>query len=404
MKVIIIGAGIAGLSTAWYLQKEYANALDITILEASGSVGGKIQTKNIDGFFYECGPRSIRGDFDLINELQLQDEVLVASKYAKRRFLASHGRLKAFTWIKCLPAILTYPLRWSRTPGDVSIATYFGERFGASFVDTFIDPFCAGIYAGLPDALSYQACFPKKRHAAQIFTFKQGMQTLTSVLAVKIKGKILLNTKVLRIDDHPQNVTVLTDSGLYTADRVISTVNPTAMLPPEDPLRLVVPQVPKASLVTVSLGYYEDLLPERGFGFLASSKEERRLLGVIFDSCVFPQQNGAYKTRLSVMLGGAKAPHMLELSDDALYSEAVDACKKYLGVGQPAHVWAVTRHPHAISQYPVGHLQRMQVLEEALTGRRIQLAGADLYDVSIAGLIKRAEAGVFMNHLGLAHK
>ena len=53
MKIGIIGAGLSGLTCAWYLKKN--NYKDITILEASEKAGGKLKTDNIDGFQLDNG-------------------------------------------------------------------------------------------------------------------------------------------------------------------------------------------------------------------------------------------------------------------------------------------------------------------------------------------------------------
>lgn len=60
-KVVVIGGGISGLSTAFYLQKkgkENGLSLDITLIEKSETLGGKVQTLHRDGFVIEKGPDS----------------------------------------------------------------------------------------------------------------------------------------------------------------------------------------------------------------------------------------------------------------------------------------------------------------------------------------------------------
>lgn len=60
-KVIIIGGGAAGLTAAYYLQKEVKEKnlpLEIQLIEASHRLGGKMQTVVRDGFTIERGPDS----------------------------------------------------------------------------------------------------------------------------------------------------------------------------------------------------------------------------------------------------------------------------------------------------------------------------------------------------------
>ena len=55
--VAIVGGGIAGLSTAWYLQQGAPN-LKYVLLEESNRWGGHIRTERVDDFVIEAGPDS----------------------------------------------------------------------------------------------------------------------------------------------------------------------------------------------------------------------------------------------------------------------------------------------------------------------------------------------------------
>lgn len=59
--VVIIGGGITGLAAAFYMEKEIKEKnlpLELTLVEASPRVGGKIQTVKKDGYIIERGPDS----------------------------------------------------------------------------------------------------------------------------------------------------------------------------------------------------------------------------------------------------------------------------------------------------------------------------------------------------------
>lgn len=82
-KVVIVGGGITGLTTAFYLQQK-AKALDelieIIIIEASLRLGGKIHTVRKNGFIIERGPESF---FDtgsnvrnLARDLNIEHEII----------------------------------------------------------------------------------------------------------------------------------------------------------------------------------------------------------------------------------------------------------------------------------------------------------------------------------------
>ena len=58
LSAIIIGGGITGLATAWYLEKaarEDGLNLSVVMVERENCLGGKIRTLNEDGFIIEGG-------------------------------------------------------------------------------------------------------------------------------------------------------------------------------------------------------------------------------------------------------------------------------------------------------------------------------------------------------------
>src|ERR1700733_4667132 len=116
-RYIILGAGISGLSLAWFLKRRFENRANIIILEKEDRAGGWIQTVQQDGFVFEQGPRGCRPKgitgtetLRLIEELGLQKEVVFANPAAHLRYLLIRKKLRA------LPlgvfSFLTFPLPW----------------------------------------------------------------------------------------------------------------------------------------------------------------------------------------------------------------------------------------------------------------------------------------------------
>src|SRR5262245_13844398 len=96
--VVILGAGISGLSCAWHLKKQYKNDIHITLLEKSGRVGGLIRTVHSNGFLFEQGPHSCRGDggeatLQLLEELGLQDQIIYANPESNARYVYHNNML-----------------------------------------------------------------------------------------------------------------------------------------------------------------------------------------------------------------------------------------------------------------------------------------------------------------------
>lgn len=97
--VIIIGAGVSGLSLAYRLRQSVP--VQITILEKASRVGGNIRTEFRDGFRVECGPNGFLdtkpSTLKLCHDLGLSGQLLAASEESrKNRYLFWKGKLQAY--------------------------------------------------------------------------------------------------------------------------------------------------------------------------------------------------------------------------------------------------------------------------------------------------------------------
>lgn len=79
-KIVIVGAGLAGLSSAYYLLKNSKKKLDITVLEASDNVGGRVKTMEFEGVRVDTGGFMIfkwyKNFFKLVSDLGLSNHVV----------------------------------------------------------------------------------------------------------------------------------------------------------------------------------------------------------------------------------------------------------------------------------------------------------------------------------------
>ena len=93
-KIVVLGAGISGLTIAYLLNKD---GYDVTVLEKNEGPGGSIETKVENGFLFDRGPNSGLETHPLIGqlveELGLQDELIYASKEAVRRYILRDNKL-----------------------------------------------------------------------------------------------------------------------------------------------------------------------------------------------------------------------------------------------------------------------------------------------------------------------
>ena len=71
-KVIVIGAGLAGLSAAITLQNE---GVDVTVLESSDRPGGRVTSDVIDGFICDRGFQLINANYPEIKHLEIMKDI-----------------------------------------------------------------------------------------------------------------------------------------------------------------------------------------------------------------------------------------------------------------------------------------------------------------------------------------
>src|SRR5579863_3718315 len=81
-KVIVVGAGMAGLAAGFRLRQAGAQ---VTVLESSGRVGGRISTDSRDGYLVERGAQLItstyRNALGLVKELGLESQLKPTSPW-----------------------------------------------------------------------------------------------------------------------------------------------------------------------------------------------------------------------------------------------------------------------------------------------------------------------------------
>ncbi len=172
--IIIIGAGLTGLSTAFNLKRQ---GRDVLVLEKADRIGGQIRTYHEDGFTYESGPNTGVVSFpevtELFQNLQGSCEMETARESSKRRLIWKGNRFHA------LPAgplsavttplftltdkfrILGEPWRKKGEDPDEPVGALAQRRLGKSFYEYAVDPFVSGVYAGDPMKLTTRYALPK---------------------------------------------------------------------------------------------------------------------------------------------------------------------------------------------------------------------------------------------------
>ena len=412
--VAIIGAGITGLTAAFYLKRQGVPA---TVFEARERIGGVIQSIRKDGFLAEFGPNTILETSpkiaQLVRDAGLEARKLATDPQAEARFVVRYGRpiampsqpLGFFTTplftAKAKLAVLREPFIKPRRDGvEESIGQFVVRRFNQEFLDHAIDALVAGIYAGDPNQLSLPHAFPKlkalednygsmikgqifgahdrkksgetaKDRAAK-FSFDEGLQVLPDALAAQLGDSLKLNTPVIKLTQTADGWRVTTANGEAEFAKVIycGTAYQLAELGIEAAQQhratKTFSEISYPPVSAVVLGFKrEDVAhPACVFGMLIPKIEGFKILGTIFSSALFPNRAPAGHITLTSYIGGARYPELGLLPAKALIEATMADLRVLLGVkGQPVFTHTKT-WPRAIPQYNVGYGKYRALLTE----------------------------------------
>lgn len=414
--VAIIGAGITGLTAAFYLKRA---GVPVTVYEASHRPGGVIQSLRKDGFLAEFGPNTILETSpkiaQLVRDSGLESRKLCSDPRAEARYVVRYGRpiempgspagfftTKLFT-IGAKLAVLREPFRKPRRDGvEESIAEFVVRRFNQEFLDHAIDALVAGIYAGDPYKLSLPHAFPKlkalednygsmirgqifgardrkksgetAKDRALKFSFDEGLQVLPDTLAAHLGDSLQLNTPVTGLTQTRGGWQVTTAGGETEHGAVLycGTAHRLAQLKVQAkaPLNLTpFSEISYPPVASVVLGFRrEDVAhPAAGFGMLIPKVEGFKILGTIFSSALFPNRAPAGRLTLTSYVGGARYPDLALLPPDQLIQTTTVDLRVLLGIkGKPVFTQTAV-YPQAIPQYNVGYGKYRQMLNDLET-------------------------------------
>ena len=405
MKIVILGGGISALSAAWYLQNQNPSA-EITLLEKENRLGGWIET---GPFQFEKGPRTFlvarsRALLHLIEEVGLKDDLLFSHPSTSRRFLWHRKKLRAIGsfWPLILSSLIREVFQPKRECEDESIYDFAARRFNAPFAEIFFDPMALGTFGGDIRSLSLRSCFPalhameqehgslvrgwlkKKKEASQggLFTLKRGMGSLVEALEKRLRAQIIRGAKVESIAPNG----AFAKGKFWGGDRLIAAL-PGHIL---GELTGLWPDFPTASLWVVNAAFQQDVFPKRGFGYLVPTQEGESLMGMIWDSSIFPQQNQEKLCRLTAMI---RPLGNREWAEKVL----LDAVKRHLGSSASPLFVQAQFASQSIPQFPVGYAKRIAQFKRELTEKFPQLIPIGNYfgNTSVDACVQLAK-GLFL--------
>jgi oxygen-dependent protoporphyrinogen oxidase len=449
MKVAVIGGGIAGVSAAYELVR---TGVEFTLYEASGRLGGIVETVRRDGFVVECGPDSWVTEKpwarELAVELGLEDEIIPSNDRWRKTYIVRGRELVAMPdgmrmmvptkWEPLLNSPLfseeakqafrreperAEELKAAVLEADESVASFVRRHFGDEVTDTVGAPLLAGVFGGDVDQLSVRAVMPafvkmEREHgsliaalqkssrggSASVFTtLKCGLQTLTDRMVSALPASsIRLQEKVHKVEFEGGKWCIFGSfSEEFDAVIMATPADVTrGLLSPTDSVFDELLAMDASSAIVVALAFSPEIAKSlripRGFGFLQpQSRSADRSNTPQLLACTFVDQKFSHRVSdggilLRAFFGGASAPLLLGSPEEEIVALAVRQLSVLLGPLPTPSFTVVRRWPRSLPQYAVGHLERMARLEGRIQALPgLQLIGNAYYGVGLPDLVRQ---------------
>ena len=379
-RILVVGAGISGLSAAWRAQ-ELAPTAEVEVWERSSRVGGVIGTRVVDGFLCELSVDNFitttPDGVELCKSLGFESELTSTSARFRRTFVVRNRKLYALPdgFMTMAPTklwpMLTTPLLtpWGKlrcglelllprrkSDEDESLADFAIRRLGKEAFERIIEPLVGGIYGGDASKLSLRATLPRfaemeaksrslvwamtktRRQARKtvreeesgarysfFVTLKCGMQALPERLADRIgRERVKLGRRVVEARREgarwrvvdAQGRDELFDALVFATDSDAASAALRASAPD---VAAIYGETERTGVAIVHLAFRNDQIgkPALGMGFVVPSTDDSGVIAGSFSSFKYPTRAPEGTTLLRIFVGGARAGNGFDARDDA---------------------------------------------------------------------------------------
>jgi oxygen-dependent protoporphyrinogen oxidase len=429
----IIGAGISGLSTAYFLQKRMPD-VSIDMFDATERIGGVVRTENISGCIVEGGPDSFltakKPALQLSEAVGLGSDLVGSNDHSRKTYIYDDRQLKELpdgffmmvpTRLKSL--ISTNLLSW---PGkldalsdlfcdpeaeDCSVSDFLKRRFGNEVLQKIGEPMISGIYGADVTRLSLQCALSQiwemqkngslilemirrrkiERSESLFTTLENGMESLIDSLQRRIRCNLKLDQTVdavlkvngkWRISGENYDAVVIAGGRLPVLD-----------IPEYPELQSLWTSIRKNSAVVAVLAFTG--LRRNGFGWLVPAHERRSILACTYVSNKFPRRSPDNLFLLRAFIGADHATKWIENSDDEIQNEVQHELNRIAQIDSAPIFTRIFRWRKAMPEYHVGHTFRMDSIQKLIRFHKgIYLTGNIFSGVGVSDCIQYAEKAV----------
>ena len=403
-KIIVIGAGIAGLTCAYYLEKY---GYDVTVLESGQQVGGRMATFRSDPYLIDAGAQFLSSGYrhilNLIKELNLNDELaettqngaiiknrkIYSLNYHNPFSLVTSGFLGFGQFVSL--AVGSFKLQGqikNISPGDYSAwrqfdtenaAQWSNAYYGNDITEYLIEPTLEAFYFQSPEETSKALPVAiSKFNRFKTITLKSGINTLPAKLAEKLT--VELNSEVLEIIETKTNIEIMTRNKSFIADSIVLAVTADAAKklykkPNSAEEKLLDTQY--SSTVNLAIGLQNKLSRKMNYyGIFVPRKERKHIAAIAIES----NKHSGRATDgdlMNVMLSGRAGKELIDKDEKEIADKIIDELNRYIPHLKEEIVFTkIFRWPKAEPFSYVGrsifiHKYRKQIRKD----KRIFLAG-----------------------------
>ena len=223
--VLIVGAGLAGLSAAIHLESK---GVAVTVIESSDRAGGRVASDVIDGFICDRGFQLINAKYPALEELNVVSELdfIAAPRVIEVSLHDGHhpiGDPRQVPWTALDKATGTIPEKLALLRiimGKAKTGESIGQtlRSTGSCYERVLRPFLQGVFLTDPDNVdaAYGHSIIRSFVSGRPGVPRNGVGELPKALVKRISS-INYNTRVDRIDQG----SVHTNNGTFTAEKIL---------------------------------------------------------------------------------------------------------------------------------------------------------------------------------------
>ena len=415
MRIGIVGAGLSGLATAFYLERALPG-VELVIFEASAMPGGALHTEEVQGFRFEAGGNGFLTNkpdcLRLVTDAGASALLLPSSDLARKRYIYTDRlhRMPESASLFARSGLMTLPQKLRmlgeffvpprRDGADESLREFGDRRLGPAFTSVFLDAMSAGIYGSTPDRISVKAAFPlivalerehgglfrgmlaKRRKEAGpggvLTSTRGGISALIRHLVAATRAEWHFDEAVRAVERQGGAYRIHTSKGTADVDRVVisatsfAAAEMLASLDADVARRLAA--IDYSPIAVVGFGYRSLQDPLDGFGLLTTTSSRQPILGVLWDSSIFPDRAPPGAKCLRAMIGGQRNPELVDQDDAGLIDTARRGIRDTMGLDRDPDVTFVKRWDRGIPSYAPGHVAGV----DALFARVTQFPGLHL--------------------------